>query len=349
MKDEKLVQAEKLNGFCRQALKRVGMSDHDASIVAYTIIEAEIRGIISHGIALLPEYIRLLREGNSNPRPNVKIIQETDSTAILDGDNALGGIPAVKAMEIAIKKAKDCSIAGVAVRNSGPCAALVSYTTLAIEHNMIGFMTASAHPIVPPFGGKTGFLGTNPWSFAIPAGEELPIILDMATTVAANLKIRLAAKKGSKIPLGWALDQDGRPTDDPEQALSGISQWMGGPKGYGLAVVTAVLAGILPGGSFRQMASQIGDGFLPGLGQFVAALNIGSFIPLTEFTSKVDQMIRGLKASERIEGINEILLPGERGLRTKEERLKSGIPIALAIWGDIENLGKELNISIYIE
>jgi len=342
MKEDKLVQTKKLKKFCQEVLIRVGMSDRDASIIAYTMVEAELRGVATHGSSLLPGYVRELRQGHANTRPNIKIIQETNTTAVIDGDNALGGLAAFKAMEIAINKAKDFSLAGVTVRNGGACGALLCYTTLAIEHGMIGFMTCRGYLVVPPYGGKTGRLGTNPWSFAIPANEELPIVLDMATTVAANLKIRLAAKKGDKIPLGWALDQDGMPTDDPVKALAGFSQWMGGPKGYGLSVVTEVLAGILAAGSFRRLASHF-------IGNFVIALNIENFMPLTEFTRGVDQLIRDLKASERIRGVEAILLPGERGLRTKEERLKSGIPIISPVWDELENLGKELNISSAIE
>lgn len=319
-------------------LTRLGVSDHDASTIAYTIVEAELRGVVTHGSSLLPSYVRELRQGHANPRPNIQIVQETNSTAVLDGDNGLGGLAAFKAMEIAIDKARDFSLAGVTVRNGGSCGALLCYTTLAIEHGMIGFMTCRGFLNVPPYGGKTGRLGTNPWSFAIPANEELPIVLDMATTVAAGLKIRLAAKKGDKIPLGWALDQDGMPTDDPTKALAGFAQWMGGPKGYGLSTVTEVLGGILAAGSFSRLASHF-------IGNFALALNIESFMPLTEFTHGVDQLIRDLKASERIEGVKEIFLPGERGLRNKEERLKSGIPIIPQVWDELESLAKELNIS----
>jgi len=342
MKDNKLVQAEKLKNFCQGVLTRVGISERDASIITYTLVEAELRGVVTHGISLLPGYVGELRQGRANTRPNIKIIQETNSTAVLDGDNALGGLAAFKAMEIAINKARDFSLAGVAVRNGGACGALLCYTTLAIEHGMIGFMTCRGYLVVPPYGGKTRRLGTNPWSFAIPANEELPIVLDMATTVAANLKIRLAAKKGDKIPLGWALDQDGMPTDDPVKALAGFSQWMGGPKGYGLSVVTEVLGGILAAGSFARLASHF-------IGNFAVALNIENFMPLTEFTRGVDQLIRDLKASERIRGVDSISLPGERGLRTKEERMKSGIPIMSQVWDELENLGKELNVSSDIE
>jgi len=349
MEEVHIAQTEALRNFCIEALIHLRAPDGDAAIIADSMVEADLRGVGTHGVLRLPGYARMLREGNMNPQPSIKVIQESNSTAVLDVDNAVGNLAAARAMELAISKARDASIGVITVRNSTHCGALACYTTMAIEKDMIGFMTSNGPPIVPAYGGKTRCFSTNPWSFGIPAGEELPIVLDMATTVAAGGKIRVASIKGEKIPLDWALDKDGVPTDDPVKVMSGgFYQWIGGPKGYGLAVVTDVLAGILSGGGFGQMLAPLKEPYGSNLirqGHFVAALNIEAFMPLTEFTGRVDQMIRGLKASERINSMEEIRLPGERGLKMKEERLKSGIPLISQVWDELKNLRKELNIS----
>lgn len=346
-KQEHIVHAQLLKEFCADALTLVAVPEVDAEIIADSMVEAELRGIDTHGVTRLAGYIRMLREGNMNPRPNIKVVAESPSMVLLDADDAVGNLAAVRAMEMVIKKAKEVTVAVTAVRNSTHCGALAYYTMMAIPHGMIGFMTSDSPPIVPPYGGKTRSISTNPWCFAIPAGEELPVVLDMATTVVAGGKIRLAAKKGERIPMDWALDADGKPTDDPVRALKGFLQWMGGPKGYGLAVVADILAGVLTGGPFGRNIPPLLEPYGSGLvrqGNFLAALNISHFMPLSQFTARVDQLIRDLKSSERIEGVEEILLPGEPEFRKKAQRLESGIPLSTAVWDELENVRAQLGL-----
>ena len=342
-----MVHAEPLKDFCTEAFASVGVPDDSASIIADSLVEADLRGVETHGVTRLAGYVRMLREGKMNPRPNIKVVKEGPAMVLLDADNASGIVAGVKAMEITIKKAKEVTVSVAGVRNSTHCGALAYFTEMAIEHGMVGFMTVMAPPTVPPYGGKTPVLSTSPWSFAIPAGQGLPILLDMATTVVAGGKIVLAAKKGEKIPRDWALDQDGMPTDDPGKALKGFFQWIGGPKGYGLGVVAEVLSGVLVGGPFGRSMPPFthpygSSQFMQG--HFQAALNISHFMPLSEFTSRVDQLIRELKSSERIEGVEEIFLPGEIEWKKKAQRLKSGIPLSSAVWNELKDLRTQLRL-----
>ncbi len=342
-----IVYAEPLKDFCGEAFTSVGVPEDSAVIIADSLVETELRGVETHGVTRLPGYIRMLQEGKTNPRPNIRVVREGPAMVLLDADDAHGIVAGVRAMEIVIEKAKDVTVAVAGVRNSTHCGALAYFTEMAIEHGMVGFMTVMAPPTVPPYGGKTSVLSTSPWSFAIPAGEELPIVLDMASTVVAGGKLVLAAKKGEKVPLGWALDKDGKPTDDPVKALGGLFQWIGGPKGYGLAVVAEVLSGVLTGGTFGQSMPPLVLPYGSSIfrqGHFQAALNISHFMPISEFTGRIDQLIRELKSSERIEGVEEIFLPGEPEWIKKAQRLKSGIPLSNAVWNDLKSLRTRLRL-----
>jgi len=345
--EDHIVHAEVLKGFCTEAFTSVGVPDDSAAIIAGSLVEADLRGVETHGVNRLAGYVRMLREGKMNPRPNMKVVKEGPAMVLLDGDNASGIVAGVKAMEIVIEKTRKVTVAVAGVRNSTHCGALAYFTEMAITHGMVGCMTVMAPSTVPPYGGKTPVLSTSPWSFAIPAGEEHPIVLDMASTVAAGGKIVLAAKKGERIPRDWALDKDGLPTDDPVKAQGGFFQWIGGPKGYGLGVVAEVLSGVLPGGPFGLTMPPVVFPYGSSVfmqGHFQAALNISHFMPVSEFTSRVDQLIRELKSSERIEGVEEIFLPGEMEWKKKAQRLKSGIPLSSVVRNDLKDLRSQLRL-----
>ncbi|MDO8568041.1 MAG: Ldh family oxidoreductase [Dehalococcoidales bacterium] len=348
MEQERIIRADRLKNFCVEVLTKLGVSQADAVIIIDAMVEGNLRGVDTHGVVRLPGLIRMLREGNANPRPNIRVICETAATAMLDADDAPGNLAATKAMELAINKARTASVAAITVKNTTHCGALASFTMLAAQQGMIGFMTSNGPRAVPPYGSRTRALSTNPWCFAVPAGNALPIVLDMATTVASGGKIRLAAKKGEKIPLTWALDKDGVPTDDPVKALAGSHQWLGGAKGYGLAVMTDVLAGVLSGGPFVNSMPEMTEPYGSSIirqGNFILALNIAAFMPLNEFTARIDRLVKDLKSCEPAPGVKEVLLPGERSFKTKAERLKSGIPIPPAVWKDLEHMRDEFHIA----
>jgi LDH2 family malate/lactate/ureidoglycolate dehydrogenase len=348
MDEMRIVGAEALRSFCTEALIRLQVPEEDAAIIADSMVDADLRGVHTHGVTHFAGYARMLREGNMNPRPCIKVIRETKNTALMDADNAVGNLGVVRAMQAAVDKAKKSGLAAVALINSTHCGALAYFTTMAAQQGVIAFLTNNGPPRVPPFGGKSRTLSTNPWSYGIPAGKEWPIVLDMAVTVVAGGKIRLAQKKGQRIPMDWALDQDGLPTDDPAKAMAGFSQWMGGPKGYGLAVVSDVLAGVLTGGSFGLDFPPTTEPYGSSLirsNHFMTALDIESFMSLSEFTTRVDRLIAQVKSSERVGGVDEIYLPGEREFRLKEERLKTGIPLALEVCNELDKARLQLGIT----
>jgi LDH2 family malate/lactate/ureidoglycolate dehydrogenase len=340
----RVISSEKLKRFCEEALERVGVPASAAAVMAQIMVEADLKGVETHGTAKLRGYITLMRKGDLNPTAVPKIHRETPTTAVIDGDRCASGFAAQTAMRLAIDKARKVSIAAVAVRNVGRCGALSTFTSMAAEEGLIGFMTAQGAHVVPPYGGKTKMLNTSPWSFAIPAGDELPILLDMSSTEAAHSKIELAAKEQRSIPYGWLLNAAGEPTTDPNDLEEGFQTWIGGPKGYGLAVVDQVLAGILGGAPMF--------GIVPGAidvhnrGHFITVIDPGAFMEPADFRREVDALIRRLKSSERIAQDSEILLPGERSLTTKRKRLETGIPVRAVVWKELSSLANDLGLSL---
>ncbi|MFH0914752.1 MAG: Ldh family oxidoreductase [Chloroflexota bacterium] len=276
-----------LKDFGTQALTRVGIPEKDAGIIANTLVEAELRGVDTHGLVQLAPFVRMVTEGKVNPRPKLSIVKETPVSAVLDGDDGIGNLVCVRAAELAIKKAQETGVGLAGTRNSTHCGALAYYPMLALKQYLMGFMTVNGPPLIPAYGGITRLLSTNPYSAAIPAGEERPVVLDMAVTVATRGKMRLKARLGEKIPPGWALDRYGQPTDDPKEALDyGFQAWMGEHKGYALAVLSNILSGVLTGCAFSprtyppyDMAAEFGSQLIRQ-GQFILVLCIESVRPL---------------------------------------------------------------------
>ncbi|MFC1915558.1 Ldh family oxidoreductase [Chloroflexota bacterium] len=346
------MKAKQLVAFATEAFKWAGMPEADACTVADALVEADLRGKETHGITRLASWIKMLTESNMNSCPTTKVVRETPSTAVIDADNAVGVVACARAMNIAIEKASQASLGAVGVRNSTHCGALFYFPMMALPHGMIGFMTSNAAPAVPAYGGTTRCLSTNPHCWVIPAGKELPIVLDMACTVVAGGKIRLAAKKGERIPLDWALDKDGVPTDDPQEAMrDGSYQWLGGAKGYGLAVVADILAGVLTGGGyglrdFPPFSPLDYGSSIVRQGHFLLAINIRSFMPLEEFTKRMDQLIKDIKASKLARGFTRVYLPGEQGFEKRAQRLELGIPIGAAVWDELQSLRTRLGLKV---
>ncbi len=335
------VDCHKLRDFTTEAFTKVDVPREDAAIIADTFVEADLRGIDTHGILRLAPYMKMFSEGNINPRPNLSIVKETPITALMDADDAAGNVASFKAAEIAIQKAKDSGVGIVGVKNSTHNCMLAYYPMMALEHDMIGLMTTNAPPQVPAYGGLTRLLSTNPYAAAIPAGEELPVVIDMATTLVALGKVRLSSTLGKKIPLGWGMDGNGEPTEDPDAILQGgFLAWLGGPKGYSLAVLANILSGVLTGSSFGPQnfppysTAEYGNQLIRE-GHFIIVLRIDNFMPVDEFKSRMDDMIRETKASEPAKGFSRVLLPGEPEFENKNQRLKTGIPLSHPVWKKI--------------
>lgn len=334
-----------LRGWTERIFARAGLAAEDAAIAADVLVEANLRGVDTHGVnAFLEVYVRRLLTGAMNPRPRLRVEHEAPATATLDGDNGLGSIVAYRAMEFALRKAATAGAAWVGVRRTnhiGPCA---HSALMAVPHDMIGIAITNSPAAMAPWGAAAAYLGTNPIAFAIPAGSNPPIVADIATSVAARGHVLLAQKTGRELPPGIALDRQGRPTTDPFQAalMMPIAQH----KGSALALVFDVLAGILTGAAFGPyLRSAFRDPDQPqDVGCLFGALSIARFGDPTRFKQRVDQMITEIHALPRAEGVERIYVPGEIEWERRAERLRHGIPLHPSALADLARLGDELGV-----
>ncbi len=315
-------------------LEQVGVPSPDAVIVANGLINADARGMNSHGILRLPVYIKRLQQGGFSPVSRFDIVQETSGTALIDGGNGLGAVLTTKAMDLAIEKAKQSGVAAVGVRNSNHNGEGAPYVMQAVQADMIGIATTNGSPIMPVWGGKTAFSGPLPITFGIPTAEELPIVLDMALGMSSRGKILYYAEKGLQLPPGWLVDADGAPTTDPNWVKKG--GWIlpiGGHKGWGLALMCEILSGILTGGKFGRDLTNLYDDLNEGQhnGHFVIALNTETFIGASTFKASMDNYIRQMKGSELAPGVTEILMPGEIEFRKEKKQKAEGIPLSRSV------------------
>ncbi len=344
-----IVMAEPLREFITQVFVSHGLPREEAFIVADHLVEADLRGVYSHGVIRVEVYTARLIAKGVNPKPNIRVLRETPGTALVDGDNGLGQVVGVRAMEIAIKKAKEVGVAHVGVRGSNHLGTCAYYSQMALERDMIGIAaTPSGTNIMAPWGGITPLLGNNPFGIAIPAGKEYPVVLDMAQSVVARGKINHAAKTGQPIPPTWALNRFGEPTTDAKEGYAGLVQPVGGYKGYGLSFVVMALGGILNGAAFVHQIPTFDDGIRPNLnmGQFFGAIDIRAFMDPVEFKAKMDEAIRAMHESKLARGVDRIYVPGEIEWLKREERLKKGIPIAPAIWKELKAISERDGVAL---
>ncbi|HHY92635.1 MAG TPA: Ldh family oxidoreductase [Firmicutes bacterium] len=341
------VTGEELKAFAAKVFQNLGIPAADAEVTAQILVQADLRGIDSHGVARLPIYAKRLKLGLINKQPNIKVVRDRPGAAVVDGDNGLGQVVGHKAMTLCLEKARQHGVAVVGVKNSNHFGIGAYYAMMALKEDMIGMVATNTSPLMAPFGGKEALLGTNPIAIAIPAGTQRPVVLDMATSLVPRGKIEIAARKGEKIPVGWAIDQDGRPTQEPEEALKGTLLPMGGPKGYGLALVVDILCGVLTGAAFgAHTGSLFGDLDRPqNIGHFMLAVDVNSFRPLTEFKNTMDSLILSIKNSAPAEGFKELFLPGEIEYIKTEERAQKGIDLNPVVVQNLLDLARELGIA----
>ncbi len=322
------IDKDSLAEFSAGLFEAVGVPVRDAEHAAQTLVEADLRGIYSHGtVRLQPGYLEALTAGTTNPTPNITAIRESPSHALLDGDAGLGQIVSRVAMEKAIEMARSSAIGVVAVQKSTHFGAAAYWPMMAAEQGFIGFACSDGPGInTAPYGGAEPAQGNLPLSWAVPAGEEFPILLDMATGVAAFGKIAMARLRNEPIPLGWAIDAKGRDTTDAHKAVTVLPA--GGPKGYGLGVILDSLTGTLSGGlpSIVKLKDGSPDGLQDASSHFFLAINVEMFIPIDEFRETVDRHIQLIREIRPRDGFDRVYLPGEIEWRTKEKRLAEGIP-----------------------
>src|SRR5689334_3184756 len=341
------IPAGELTAFVTRTFIAAGLPDADAHRVAGLMVEADLRGSDTHGVIRLPLYVRRLRAGGINTKPNIRVISDRASVALVDGDNAMGHLVMRRAAELAISKAEATGIGWVGARMSNHAGPAALYVTMPLDHDMIGlYFAVGSNNHLPPWGGDESLLGTNPMAVAVPALEEPAIVLDMAPTVAAYGKVRLKAQRGEAMPIGWMIDREGKPLTDPKRADEGYLLPIGDYKGYGLSLIIALLAGALNRAALGRDIFDFNKelGRATNTGQSVVALSIEAFVPAAEFKRSVDAMVRTLRSSPRLPGVERIWLPGEQSHEKRLDRMKNGIPLPLSLRKSLDELARELGI-----
>jgi LDH2 family malate/lactate/ureidoglycolate dehydrogenase len=341
-----LVSAAQLQTAVAAILEGGGVPADQASTVAQLLVEADLRGVDSHGAHLLSMYATRLAAGEITAKTVITTIRDDGSTVHLDGGMGFGQIAGLEAARLVAERAGQYGVATVAVRESTHLGALGAYTSRVAEAGFICLCVQNGPTFVPPFGGVTALFSTNPLSYAIPAGAEPTIVYDIATTAVAGNKVLLAKKRGDKtIPAGWAADDQGRPTTDTAAASVRHLQWFGGHKGFGLALFVELLSGVLAGNSFgttERTASPLHGDVRVAKGFVLIAIDPARFLPVDEFRASVDTLIREIREGERAPGVDRIWLPGEPEHERRAQRTRDGIPLAPQLVSELQRLAAEV-------
>ena len=337
------IRSEDLKDFCKAVLQKMDVPLPNAEVVSRALVDADLRGLGTHGAVRLALYAQLFREGLINPRPEIRVISESSSHILLDNDYGLGFLGSVQAMDLCMRIAQREGIAMAGVRNSSHFGAAGYYALMAAEQNLVGFATSNSYPVMAPPDSVTPTHGNNPFAFAFPGGGKFPIVIDMATSVVSQGKIKQYGSEGRPIPLGWAYDREGKPTQDPRALFLLAPFGEGGYKGYGLALTMDVLAGVLTGSFFaRNFVSGPGS---RGCGHFFLAFDPQRFMPLHEFRKRMDEMIGQMKgARSPKEDRGEIYHPGERGFLRKNKWIQEGIPMLSSAIQQLDQLADGMNL-----
>jgi len=343
---------DRLRSFTETVFEKMGVPEEDAKIAADVLIEADLRGFDSHGVArLFPCYNRIKR-GLIEARPKIDIEWLTPTTGHVDGGNGLGMVVGFRAMEACLSRAQEFGAAFLTVNRSNHFGIAGYYSSMALKQDMIGIALSNASPRVVPTGGTTGILGTNPLSVAIPRRGASPFILDMSTSVVSSGKLDVAVRKGEEIPKGWVypsvapfLDGDGVvPMSVLQYPLGGEAK-TGGYKGYGLALLVDILSGVLSGAHFGSRLASSKIEAEANIGHFFGALSLRGFRSTEEFERDFDLLVKDVKSSPREPGVDRILIPGEPEIEKKVESLRRGIPLLPSVMEKLTRIASELNLS----
>lgn len=334
-----------LRMFAREVLECAGVPGQDADTVAECLVLGDLRGVGSHGMIRLPVYARRLYAGVVKANPSIQVIRPFASVALVDGDNGLGPVVGMRAMEVAIELAKANGLGFVGVRRSNHFGVGAFYVQRAIENGCVGCAISNAPPNMAPFGGRQRFLGTNPFAVGVPAAKHWPLVFDASSSVAARGKIIAQAKQGAPIPSGWAVDPEGNPTTDPDLALAGAVLPFGGAKGSAISFIIDLLAGTLTGASFGLRLSTLENlGAEQNLGHIFLAIRPDIFMPLEEVTERTDELFASLIASPPAVGTERVLLPGEIELKAESANRAQGVPLSEEVVNDLVELGDRAGV-----
>ena len=335
---------ERLERFVTDVLVAVDVLPDHAETTAHRLLEADLRGRSGHGVIRLPQYVPRIEAGGINLRPEIALTRETTVSALVDGDNGLGQVVMTLAAETAIAKAAETGLAWVGTVHSNHAGAAGVYTAMAVRQGLIAmYMAVASANVMPPWGGRERLLGTNPISIAIPAGEEHPFLLDIATTVTSHGTIKVVAQRGEQMPEGWVADAEGNPILDPHRADEGFLMPIGGYKGSGLNLAIGLLAGVLNDAAFgsdvidhRAVPEQPAN-----TGQAILVMRPDLFRDLGEFKADIDRHLRSLRGSGRPGSVH---LPGEAAAALERERRRDGIPIEDVLLGQLRSLADRFGL-----
>jgi LDH2 family malate/lactate/ureidoglycolate dehydrogenase len=356
---EMMIKEKRLRSFTEKIFKAIGCSARDARLAADVLISADLRGVDSHGTARLAGYVRLYDNGRLNPAPQIRIIHETPSTAVIDGDKGLGLVVAPFAMKVAMKKAKRYGSGWISVQNSNHFGIAGYHSMLALENDMIGWAMTNAAPLVVPTFATEKMLGTNPIAVSVPAGRQPAFVADFATTAVAYGKLEILQRKGLPAPIGWVQNAEGGPTDDSNAIKNGGGllplggdREHGSHKGYGLGAIVDIFSGVLSGANFGPWvppfatagfhgvaAEQVGK----GTGHFLGAMRIDGFRPKEEFKESMDKWIGRFRDAKHING-NPVVIPGDPERELEKIRRADGIPLNEKVVEDLKGLGERFGV-----
>ncbi|PST82372.1 malate dehydrogenase [Pedobacter yulinensis] len=347
-----------LRNFTRRVFLAIGCPPADADLATDVLLQADLRGVDSHGVARLSGYVRLWEKERINTRPDIRVVHETPTTATVNGDRGLGLVVAPFAMKLAIEKAKTYGSGWVSVKNSNHFGIAGYHSLMAVREDMIGLSMTNASPLVAPTYSNERLLGTNPICYAFPAGKNAPVVVDMATAAAANGKLEIAQRTGSEIPSGWVQDKQGNDSTDPNELKVGgallplgSDKAHGSHKGYGLGAAVDILSAILSGANYGPWvppfvafldppADPVGE----GIGHFLGAMRVDGFRPVGEYKHHMDNWIDRFSKAKTVDPAKKVIIPGQPELEAEAERRKTGIPLVQAVADDLNQLADKLAV-----
>jgi L-2-hydroxycarboxylate dehydrogenase (NAD+) len=349
--------------FVYQVFKKINCPDEEAKTAADVLLQADLRGIDSHGVARLSGYVRLWEANRINTRPVIRIEYETPSTAVVDGDGGLGLVVAPRAMEIAMQKAKQVGTGWVAVNNSNHFGIAGYHALMAVKEDMIGMAMTNASPLVAPTFSIERLLGTNPICVAIPAGQQPPFVADFATTTAANGKLEILQRKNHEAPVGWIQKKDGSASTNPHELKEGgallplgSDREHGSHKGFCLGAWVDIFSAVLSGANYGPWVPPFVSFLAPpadpvgkGIGHFFGAMRIDAFRPAEEFKQHMDNWIKRFRSAKTVEGEQNVIIPGDPERQSEADRMQNGIPVNGKVMEDLIELGKKLQVGAVLQ
>lgn len=347
IESERRFDPETLQASVAGVFRACGMGEADADLLAEMLVEADVRGIHSHGVMRVPNYVKRLTTGGVDPRGRPSLVKDNGGALVVDGGNNMGQIGGTFAMAAAIDRAREVGIAFAAVGNSNHCGAMEYYARMTVAADMICVCGTNALPAMAPWGGIDRLVGLNPIGIGIPAGEELPIIMDFALGATAHGKMEVYQQKGQPIPEGWAFDRRGRPTTDIDEALVGLVQPIGQYKGIGLAMAVGILSTLLSGTGYGSESGNVDTGPIAGRdGQFYLALNVAAFEEVPHFKARIDKIIREYKGTRLADGFDRVYVPGALEYEIEARYRENGIPLNDATLGNIVEAAAKVDADV---